>query len=261
MHPLDHPKITSRLFYPRKAPMGTSPLPNVHDGLIPTEDDDVALGYRLFVPAGDARCLVLFFHGNGETAPDYDSIAQFYLQLGMALLVVDYRGYGWSTGEPQTTKLLTDGDAVMKALPVIRTHRSLDDVPLFVMGRSLGSGPAIYLGEQYPQQFKGMIIESGFAETPSLFQRLGIQIDLSQLSDLPVNNAKRLSWVQLPLLVIHGDLDMILPLEHGQQLFEASPVKNKTFLRIPSAGHNDILLRAADSYFTAISDFVDGAIS
>src|SRR5690606_18733914 len=100
-HPLDNPKIVNNLFYPRPAIQGNSHIPNTQDGHIPV-DAHIQLGYRLYQPE-TARCVIVFFHGNGEVASDYDDVAGEYLRMGCAFLVVDYRGYGWSTGRPRTT--------------------------------------------------------------------------------------------------------------------------------------------------------------
>ena len=103
---LDHPLIRTILFYPRPAKPGSSHRPNAVDGTIPVEGD-VALGYRLFRHEAGAPVIVLF-HGNGEIAHDYDDLAPMYHRAGASLLVVDYRGYGWSNGQPRASALLPD---------------------------------------------------------------------------------------------------------------------------------------------------------
>lgn len=252
---LDNPLILSMLFYPRPAQMGTSRVPKTQDGTIPVEDD-IVLGYRLFQPEKPTR-FILYFHGNGEVASDYDDIAPLFFRLGAALMVVDYRGYGWSTGKPLTSTLATDTDSVMKVLPEILQTAGLGDLPRFIFGRSLGSAPATYLAQEYGGSFKGLIIESGFADTPSVFKRLGIAVSLFRNTKMPIANAERMREVRLPLLVIHGENDQVLPVENGQQLFDASPVEDKRILRIPQAGHNDILYRGANVYFDAVGTFLD----
>ena len=114
---LDSPLVSSILFHPRPAKPGGSNQPGVTDGTIPVEDE-VVLGYRLYAhrPGEPA---ILYFHGNGEIAPDYDNIAHAYHQIGVSLLVVDYRGYRWSTGTPLASTMPTDAQAVHSALPAI----------------------------------------------------------------------------------------------------------------------------------------------
>ena len=252
-HPLDDRRIISNLFYPRAIKPGKSRVPNTTDGTIPITDD-IVLGYRLYQPA-NPTALVMYFHGNGEVASDHDRIAPLYFDLNAAFLIIDYRGYGWSTGSPLTSTLLTDGDYAMQALPHI-LPAAIQTLPKFIMGRSLGSAPAVYLAHQYPDQFQGLIIESGFADMPSVFQRLGIPVDLSQLSHIPIANALRMEEINMPVLVIHGEQDSLLPIENGEKLYDSAACTQKTFVRIPGAGHNDLLFYGMDRYFGGIAQFM-----
>src|SRR5688572_25314222 len=94
-HLLDTPLIVGNIFFPRKAAPDTHPdKKNVKDGTIEVEDG-IKLGYRCYIHQAVAPVL-LFFHGNGEVASDYDSFARYYHEAGVSLLVVDFRGYGWS---------------------------------------------------------------------------------------------------------------------------------------------------------------------
>lgn len=255
MHLLDNPLVTSQVFYPRRAAMNTNP--NAHDGTVSVAED-VVIGYRLYAKAPDAP-LLLYFHGNGETAADYDGIATMYHEVGVSLLVVDYRGYGWSTGKPRVSTMLPDAAKVLEALPDILAAADVQpDAPLYLMGRSLGSAPASYLAYRSRERFKAVIIESGFADAPSVFGRLGILIPDGMMHnpELPLNNAWKIEQVALPLLVIHGERDTVIPVEHGQRLYDASPAETKRLLRVRGAGHNDLLLVARDAYFDAVGAFV-----
>jgi alpha-beta hydrolase superfamily lysophospholipase len=255
---LDNPLINSTLFYPRRAEPGRNQRSGVLDGDIPVSDD-VVLGYRLFA-ADPALPVVLFFHGNGEIAPDYDDIAPLFQRAGVSLLVVDFRGYGWSTGQPAVPTLLSDVDVVYEALPGLLEQADLTG-KWFVMGRSLGSAPAIHLVHKYGYSFAGLILESGFAHIVPLMARLGLPTErLVGLPD-PVGNVRKLAEVDLPLLVIHGERDSILPVENGQALYDASPASHKHILRIPRAGHNNLLFHAPDVYFNRMGRFIDEVLN
>jgi len=251
---LDNPLINATLFYPRRAESGGNQRPGVADGVIPVTED-VALGYRLFA-ADPTLPVVLLFHGNGEIAPDYDDIAPLYHRAGASLLVVDFRGYGWSTGRPSASALLSDVNAVYEALPGLLKKAGLTGA-LFIMGRSLGSAPAIHLVHEYADRFAGLILESGFAHIVPLMARLGLPTErLAGLTD-PVGNVRKLAEINLPLLVIHGERDTILPVENGQALYDASPASHKRILRVLRAGHNDLLFYAPDEYFEAVGHFIE----
>jgi pimeloyl-ACP methyl ester carboxylesterase len=251
----DNPVIHSALFHPRPARPGYSSLSTVRDGVIPVEDG-VELGYRLYVHA-PAAPVILYFHGNGEIASDHDMFAPRYRNAGASLLVVDYRGYGWSTGTPRVSALLSDAEIVVSAVPPIVQEAGLSDHALFVMGRSLGSASAIHAAYTYPERFRGMIIESGFSNAPRLLSNLGIPAGLvgAILPD-PVGNEHKLSTLTQPLLVIHGERDTLLPIRNAEELIAASASVDKRFERIPGAGHNDLTFFGMAQYFGAIATFL-----
>jgi len=258
-HPLDHPQITSSLFFPRRSVPQKHPDGAWQDGTIKV-DSDVEIGYRFYLHKKDSP-VILFFHGNGEVVSDYAGISQDYHGFAdVSLLVLDYRGYGWSTGTPLTSKMLPDAKIVLDKLPKILESAGINaDVPLFVKGRSLGSAPAIYLGLVAPEKFKGMIIESGYADAPSLFRRLGITIpdDVKADDSLPINNAEKMKHIHLPLLVIHGKDDNLIPVGHGETIHNNSPIEDKELIVIPGAGHNNLMAIGFVSYFSAIAGFVN----
>ncbi len=256
---LDNPLLLSVLFHPRSASRLRDERPGVTDGEVAVAED-AALGYRLYSHAPGSP-IVLFFHGNGEIAPDYDGIAPMFHGAGVSLLVLDYRGYGWSSGEPKITTLLPDAEAVFRALPRLLAPAGLAESPRFVMGRSLGSAPAIHLAHLHPDAFAGLIVESGFAHTVPLLAQLGLPVEaLAALPD-PFDNAAKVGELHLPLLVIHGERDRIVPVGNGQALYDASPAADRTLARVPGAGHNDLLFVAPAAYFNALRAFVERAVS
>lgn len=257
-HPLDNPIVIQNLFYPRKASASTNTDDSIKDGTVTV--DDVEIGYRLYIKHSSAPIL-LYFHGNGEVASDYNSIAPYYHNAGVSLLVVDYRGYGWSTGTPLTSKLLPDAQKVLDAIDSVLSECGV--VPgrqLFVMGRSLGSAPAIYLAMTNSDKLQGLIIESGYADAPSLFRRLGIPIpdDVQDDPTLPIGNDEKIKKVMIPTLVIHGERDMLIPVSHGKTLYENSIAQEKELVIIPRAGHNDVSFVDMARYFDSVKRFIEG---
>jgi len=247
------------MFYPRRSWPGISLLSSVHDGRVEVEPE-VSVGYSLH-QAEPQSLLILYFHGNGEIARDYDSIAPLYTSLGISLLVADYRGYGWSDGFPTASSLVHDAPLVFEALGQVLKEVG-HEVPqrVFVMGRSLGSAAAIEVACHYQEAIAGLIIESGFAHTLWLLARLGVALeDLDETQDVFANLTK-IGQISLPTLVIHGQADVLIPVSEGVALYEgsAAPDDEKRLVVIPSAGHNDLLAVGAATYFEAIRDFVLG---
>lgn len=255
---LDNPFVLSQAFYPRAANPEDgfrSTAPGVYSGTIPVEKD-VVLGYRLYAHVLDAPVMV-FFHGNGEIAPDYDYIAPYYHnRTNASLLVIDFRGYGWSTGKPTFHALLADCTPIYAALPGILTQANLANSPRFIMGRSMGSVPAIHLAHQHPEGFKGLVIESGFARVFDLARLWGFMVP-ANLPD-PLGNLGKVKSLPIPLLIIHGNEDELIPVSHGQAFYDASPSAQKTILRVPGAGHNNLLAVAPQAYFEALAKFIEG---
>jgi pimeloyl-ACP methyl ester carboxylesterase len=250
---LDQPDVLTILFHPRRDFSSTPD--GAHDVSIPVAEG-VRLGGRLHV-AGRNSPVILLFHGNGEIASDYDDISRFYTQMGISLLVVDYRGYGKSTGTPSCSALLDDAMATYLALHDILSRYGLDESRLFVMGRSLGSAAAIEIASRVGDEISGLIIESGFADTFPLLERLG-GLSLPNLTekDDGFNNVGKMEQVLVPTLIIHGEADYLIPVTDGKALFDHCKAAKKRLVTIPRAGHNDLLFRGQKTYFDSIRTFV-----
>jgi fermentation-respiration switch protein FrsA (DUF1100 family) len=144
-------------------------------------------------------------------------------------------------------------EAVHTAIPTIVSPQTV----LYIMGRSLGSAPAIHYASLHPDMFKGIIIESGFAHAPKLLANLGLPAQLLGNLPDPIGNVAKMGEIDLPLLVIHGERDTLIPVANGQALYDASPTARKNMLRVPNAGHNDLLYVGMHDYFAAISDLIN----
>ncbi len=254
---LDSTVITSQVFFVRKTPRPLADTRSVFNGVIPVTDA-VSLGYRYYQSPHHNAAVIVLFHGNGEIVTDYDMLAPFYHVAGASLLVVDYRGYGWSGGVPLVTQMLPDALKVVDAVPTLLAQYGRPEARLFIKGRSLGSAPAIYVAQQRPDMFHGLIIESGFADAPSIFHEIGTTLSALLPHDdaLPLYNSRKLHRVHIPLLVIHGQKDTVIPSHHADTLYNASPSHDKTLTIIEQAGHNDLLIVNPARYFDSVRQFL-----
>jgi fermentation-respiration switch protein FrsA (DUF1100 family) len=252
---LDRPEVTSVLFYPRRDVGVPRLAPGMHIVRIPV-GQNVQLGGKVFVAEADSP-VILYFHGNGEIASDYDTIAPFYTRLGITLFVVDYRGYGLSEGAPSATSLVDDACAVYASTRQVLGERGIDVAKLFVMGRSLGSAAALEIVSGASDSgISGLILESAFAYTFPLIERIGfLQIPDAYEHRDGFGNLDKIARVKLPTLIIHGERDWIIPISDAQALYDASAGQPKTLIRIPGAGHNDLMLIGHQQYFGAIAAF------
>ncbi|NPV63051.1 MAG: alpha/beta fold hydrolase [Methanotrichaceae archaeon] len=250
---IDHPLITAYLFHPRKPDPGEADFPGE---VLSFQMDEVIHIDCLFFPAGRHAPSLLFFHGNGEIAHNYADLGPLYAQRGINFLAADYRGYGTSSGRPEYSSLLQDAERV---LLMFRDHLQKNGYrpDIFVMGRSIGSAPAIELALRHSRLLGGLIIESGFARILPLLENLGLPSALlSPDLEKSASNLEKMRKIDLSLLVIHGEEDGIIPIADGKALLSASPAANKSLLTIHRAGHNTLFLHGLDEYLDAVSGFV-----
>lgn len=239
-------------------------LPNIAGREIVATPKDIGLDYQpitlatadgirldaWFIPATDARRTVLFFHGNaGNISHRLDSIAVFQ-RLGLNVLIIDYRGYGRSTGRPSEHGTYRDAEAAWRFLT---EDRNLTAPQIVLFGRSLGAAVATWLATQHTPG--ALMIESSFTSVPDIAAELYPMFPVRLLARLRYDARSYLRSVDCPVLVIHSRDDEIIPFHHGQALYEAAP-EPKQFLEI-HGGHNDGFLRSANTYTAGIASFLD----
>ncbi len=247
---LDHPGILAYIFHPRASMRPPGP----DDFLIPV-GDGVHIG-ACFHVAGKNAPIIVFFHGNGEIVTDYDDLGPLYTRMGINFFVVDYRGYGWSTGTPTISDMMADSHRIMDFVTQWCRDQGFSGA-LSVMGRSLGSVSAIELAGTRRSEVVTLIVESGFAGTESLLRVLGIDPAARGIRMTPeLDNREKIRQWTGPALVIHGEQDQLIPFSHGQALYDACPSAEKKLLKIAVAGHNDIFLRGLDPYLSAVKSMV-----
>lgn len=217
-------------------------------------DREVRIGCGFWVK-GKEYPTILYFHGNGETIGVYDDIALLYNQIGINFFVADYRGYGLSNGKPTITNLISDSLQIFKKFREIIEKEGFKR-SIFLMGRSLGSLPALEIAFHHQDQISGLITESGTANN---FRMLWQYLEPSEreiLMDEKTSflNKIKIRQVKKPTLIIHGQRDTIVSPSEGEELFENSGAEEKEILRIANADHNTII--GADRYFSKIEEFV-----
>jgi hypothetical protein len=252
---LDQPEILSAIFHPRQEQRTDLPELGIETEIAIPQSETV-LGCRFYRSSSEAPNIV-YFHGNGETVNDYDTIVPFYLEAGFNIFVATYRGYGWSTGEPSVSALFDDGAIVLHYFISYCRENNLSE-EIFVMGRSLGSACSIDLAYRYPELLKGLIIESGFANTLPLAARLGYDVTRSGLTEQDCfNNLMKIEEISLPTLILHGAEDQLIPLAEAVKLQAESGAKTKQLFIVPGADHNSLISNGGQLYFETIKNFTN----
>jgi len=253
-NPLDAPEVSKHLFYPRATPKTELP-PGAADIDIEVTPG-ITIGCRLFTADKDAPT-IMFFHGNGEIVSDYDDIGPVYARQNINFMVTDYRGYGWSGGSPTFTSILADSHVLYETLKQYLADNGYSPA-LFIMGRSLGSACAIELASTYDDEIKGLIIESGFAETLPLAKTLGITMEGVDITEEQTfNNGVKIADVSKPTFLLHGQLDTLIPLWQAEKLHAECGARSKELQVVPGADHNSLIAVGGMYYFQAIKQFVD----
>ena len=171
---------------------------------------------------------VIFGHGNGELIDFWPDELKGFTRLGMALLLVEYPGYGRSAGSP-SQKSITE--TFTAAYDVLAARKDIDSSRIVLFGRSLGGGAVCALSNHRPSA--AMILMSTFTSVRSFARRY---LAPSFLVRDPLDNLTAVKNYQRPILIMHGRHDTVIPFSHGTALHKAA---RKGKLIAYEAGHND----------------------
>lgn len=252
---INSPETQSLIFFPRYC--------EASNGLEPTKVDvDGAEIGGLWLERKGSDGVLLFFHGNGEVAADWSSLAESYASaLNVSVWFVDYRGYGRSTGAPSYNAMLADAECIFNALADRESAHGSSFCRRFVFGRSIGSVPAIHLAWRFSGSVDALIVDSGLSHITELVRRFRERRNLpGGAPDVPegfLDNIDKLKECAMPTLFLHGAEDTLIPISEAQENYRASAAAVKRIVEIPGAGHNDLIFRARqeDLYFGAIRSF------
>ncbi len=250
---LDDPVLARFVFYPRR---DWRPAPPGAEDVSVAAEDGTLLSGRLY-RADKAGPAVLFFHGNGEVASDYDDVAPLFRDVGASLLVADYRGYGRSGGAPSFPAMIRDAHAFHRAFVDGLEERGFTG-RRFVMGRSLGGHAAVELAAHHPRGLAGLIVESGVTGVSRFVQYVGMKHGMEAAVELEARHLEKLRSIRIPALILHGAEDEVVPVEEAEFLHQVLSVGEKRLVVIPGAGHNDILWLGQEAYMRALRAFMAG---
>jgi uncharacterized protein len=214
-------------------------------------------GTKLFgwyVEHAASSAVVLWCHGNaGNIINRLENLRELY-RIGLSVFIFDYRGYGRSQGSPSEEGLYQDA---VGAYDYLTRTRMIRPERIVIFGRSLGATVAAEVASQRPAA--GLILESPFPsiEAVAKFHYGGLPVHW--LLGAEFRLIDRLPHLSLPKLIIHGDQDDIIPLELGQQVFEAAKPP-KSFYVIKGADHNNTYHVGGEPYFQRFAEFIHSAI-
>ncbi|MDF2177621.1 alpha/beta fold hydrolase [Aliiglaciecola sp. CAU 1673] len=184
----------------------------------------------LMLPAVDHQpaAAVIFTHGNAETAEMWLGEFETLREAGLAVLLVEYPGYGHAGGSPNLSSIK---NTMLAAFDAISEHPAIDRKRIIAYGRSIGGGAAALLAKHRP--VAALALESTFSTLAQLVKEKGFPSFL--LKDR-YNNLEVVAALEVPLYLYHGKEDDLIPFAHAQQL--AAVAKDLTFHQ-EACGHND----------------------
>ena len=214
-------------------------------------------GTRLFgwyVESSGSPAVLLWCHGNaGNIINRLDNLRELY-HLGLSVFLFDYRGYGRSQGRPSEEGLYQDA---LGAYAHVTGTRRIRPERIVLFGRSLGAAVAGEVASQRPAA--GLILESSFPSVEALARFHYFGLPVHWLIGARFNLADKLKHVSVPILVIHGDQDEIVPIHLGRQVFEAAK-DPKAFYVVPGADHNNLYLVGGRAYFQRLKRIVEEVV-
>ncbi len=183
-------------------------------------------------PPRPGKPVILYFHGNAGNLAARAGRFRRFLDRGYGLFAPAYRGSSGSSGTPDEAALTSDATIAWHRM--LRRHPR---APVIFYGESLGTAVALSLrGEP-----TAMILEAPFTSIPDLAEHHypGTRALAARLaSQWP--SLERAAHLTVPLLVLHGTEDALVPTEMGRQITSAAPSRNKSFYRVQGAGHTDL---------------------
>jgi fermentation-respiration switch protein FrsA (DUF1100 family) len=205
--------------------------------------DGLTLNGWYFKARGKEQGTVLVCHGNVENISTHVKLDLWLIDAGYNVFIFDYRGYGKSKGTPEVGGVNEDAEAALDALLALPGVHGR----IIVYGKSLGGAVAIHLAATTPHRnrIRGLIVESAFADYRMMARRevaktiIGwpLQYPLSLLVN---NDYSPLTFIgrvsPIPLLIMHGTADTIVPVEHGRLLFQKA-LPPKEYWELPGLGH------------------------
>ena len=190
--------------------------------------------------------LILYFHGNSRSIKGWAKYARDFYRYDYDVVLVDYRGFGKSTGKRSEHEMLNDMQIVYSSLA-----NDYSENHLIVYGRSLGSGFAAKVASDNNPRY--LILDAPFYNFRKVIERFLPILPVRFVLRYHLRTDKWIQRVKCPIYILHGTKDLLIPIRHSEQLQKINPRKI-TLIRIHGGGHNN--LTKFDEYHNFIRDIL-----
>lgn len=226
---------------------------------VPTKTQKVEQIHGWWIPAfgkPEAKTpVLLYLHGNGSNiGANVEHAARFH-QLGFSVLLIDYRGYGRSTGDfPAEALIYQDAEVAWNYLV---KDRGTKPSQIVLYGHSLGGAIAIDLALRHPET-AGLIVQGSFTSALAMVNYQGSywMFPVNLLLNQRFDSLAKVPKLKMPVLFIHGIADRTVPVEMSRQLFAAAAAPKQLYL-VPEADHNNVAQLAGPEYLQRVRQFLE----
>ncbi len=192
---------------------------------------------------------VIFFHGNAELIDGNAARMRPYMDAGISVLLVEYRGYGRSAGRPSQTGIVADS---VRFRELLIARPEVDTSKLIYHGRSLGGGIAVQLAARHEPA--ALVLESTFTSIPAMVKRFPLA---GLVVRHPFRSDRVMPALACPVLLLHGEQDTLIPKSHSERL---EALASDARLVLLEGGHNDFP-RDEQAFWDTVIPFVQSAVS
>ena len=215
---------------------------------LPTADGETL--HAWWVPADDARGTALFFHGNAGNISHRLDYLQMLNRMHYSTFIVDYRGFGRSTGRPSVEGTYRDAET---AWDYLRGARSVKPADLVIVGESLGGAVGSWLAIRVPP--RALVLLSTFTSATDLGAQIYWFLPVRVLSRLDYDSVRNLRAIRAPVFIAHSREDDVIPFSHGRKLYELA-AEPKVFLEM-HGGHNEGFIFSRPEWSAQLAAFLD----
>ena len=190
---------------------------------------DLSNGFGWYFKGNTNKPATLYCHGNKGQIALFAPLLKPYLDMDYPVLMVEYQGFGILPGRPSEKAIIEDAVAGFDFL------KSQGHSKIILHGFSLGTG--VVLGVAEKRTASAVILEAPFFSLYRLADEKSVPFAQFFLKN-PFMSNKRISKVNVPLLIIHGTGDKVIPFQHGQDLYQLAKEQDKSFISLPNATHH-----------------------
>lgn len=225
---------TRLLFYPGKLSRSFPFKLNDHGEEVWIKTDDGESINGLFF-RGNSDHVILYFHGNAGDLSGWQFVGEDFTSQGFNILIIDYRGYGKSSGSISENGLYEDGRAAYQFL--LQEKEFLPE-NIIIYGRSIGTGVAVNVASK--SKIAGVVLEAPYTSIPDLANEKFPYFFAGLISRYRFNNLQKINSIQCPIIFIHGDTDTLIPSHHSAALYRKFTGR-KQLITIKGGSHNDLI--------------------